>query len=128
MSLIIAAVSGKELATVYLAADHAEDDDIGQARPSHNAAPFRPDQDSLFDFLQFQINFKLYRAMLGTRIRIIFGSVPDPDPNPDPDPPDPHVFGPPGSGSFCHHAKIVRKTLIPTILRLFLTFYLRKIM
>jgi hypothetical protein len=39
--------------------------------------------------------------------------------------PDPHVFGPPGSGSrstsqkygsFCHHAKTVRKTLIPTIL------------
>ena len=63
-------------------------------------------------------------------------SVADPDPNPDPDPPDPHVFGPPGSGSgstsqmygsgsgscsgsgsgsFYHHAKIVRKTLIPTI-------------
>jgi hypothetical protein len=53
--------------------------------------------------------------------------------DPDPDPPDPHVFGPPGSrsgstsqmygsgsgagsGSFHHHAKIVRKTLIPTIL------------
>jgi hypothetical protein len=36
-------------------------------------------------------------------------SVADPDPNPDP-----HVFGPPGS--FYHHAKIVRKTLIPTIL------------
>jgi hypothetical protein len=49
----------------------------------------------------------------------------------DPDPPDPHVFGHPGSasvsisqrygsvsgsGSFYHHAKIVRKTLIPTIL------------
>jgi hypothetical protein len=34
----------------------------------------------------------------------------------DPDPPDPHVFGPPGSGSFYHHAKIVRKTLIPTFL------------
>jgi hypothetical protein len=45
----------------------------------------------------------------------------------DPDPPDPHVFGPPGSGStsqrygsgsgsFYHHAEIVRKTLIPTIL------------
>jgi hypothetical protein len=40
----------------------------------------------------------------------------------DPDPPDPHVFGPPrsgstsqryGSGSFYYHAKIVRKTLIP---------------
>ncbi len=56
------------------------------------------------------------------------------DPNPDP---DPHVFGPPGSGSisqrygsgfgsgsgsgsFYHHAKIVRKTLIPTI---FVTFF-----
>ncbi len=47
---------------------------------------------------------------------------------PDPDPPDPHVFGSPGagSGSFYHHAKIVRKTLIPTILWLFLTFYLWK--
>jgi hypothetical protein len=45
-------------------------------------------------------------------------SIADPDPNPDPDPPDPRVFGPPGSGSgsFYHHAKIVRKTLIPTIL------------
>ena len=56
-------------------------------------------------------------------------SVGDPDPVPDPpdpvpDPPDPHVFGPPGSESFYHHAKIVRKTLIPTILLLFLTFYL----
>jgi hypothetical protein len=53
--------------------------------------------------------------------------------DPNPDPPDPHVFGPPGSGStgqrygsgscsgsgsgsFYHHAKIVRKTLILTIL------------
>ncbi len=40
-------------------------------------------------------------------------SVADPDP-------DPHVLGPPGSGSgsgsFYHHAKIVRKTLILTIL------------
>jgi hypothetical protein len=47
----------------------------------------------------------------------------------------PHVFGPPGSGSisqrygsgsgsFCHHAKIVRKTFMPTILWLFiLTFF-----
>jgi hypothetical protein len=26
-----------------------------------------------------------------------------------------HDFGPPGSGAFYHHAKIVRKTLIPTI-------------
>jgi hypothetical protein len=31
----------------------------------------------------------------------------------DLDLPDPHVFGPPGSGSFYHHAKIVRKTFIP---------------
>jgi len=49
--------------------------------------------------------------------------------------PDPHVFWPPapgstsqrygsGSGSFYHHTKIVRKTLIPTILWLFLTFCL----
>ncbi len=50
-------------------------------------------------------------------------SVADPDPNPDPDPPDPYVFGPRGSGStsqrygsFYLHAKIVRKTLTPTIL------------
>ncbi len=69
-------------------------------------------------------------------------SVADPDQNPDPDPPVPHVFGPPGSGSisqrygsgfgsgsgsFYHHAKIVRKTLILTILWLFLTFYLWKV-
>ncbi len=27
------------------------------------------------------------------------GSIADPDPNPDP---GPHVFGPPGSGSFYH--------------------------
>jgi hypothetical protein len=51
--------------------------------------------------------------------RIVCSSVADPDP------PDPHVFGPPGSGStsqrygsgsFYNHAKIVRKALIPTIL------------
>jgi hypothetical protein len=33
-----------------------------------------------------------------------------------------------GSGSFYHHAKIVRKTLIPSNLWLFLTFYLWKMM
>jgi hypothetical protein len=38
------------------------------------------------------------------------------DPNPNPDSPDPHIFGPVGSGSFHHQAKIVRKTLIPTAL------------
>jgi hypothetical protein len=54
-------------------------------------------------------------------------TVPDLNPNPDPDPPDPHVFGPPGSetnsqrygsgsGSFHQQVKIVRKTLIPTVL------------
>ncbi len=32
-------------------------------------------------------------------------SVPDPDP---------HIFGPPGS--FYHQAKVIRKTLIPTVL------------
>jgi hypothetical protein len=46
--------------------------------------------------------------------------------DPDPDSPDTRVFGPPGSGSFYHHAKLVRKNLIPTILRLFLNFYLCK--
>ncbi len=61
-----------------------------------------------------------------------WGSVPDPNP-------DPRVFWPPGSGStsqrygsssgsgsgsFYHHAKIIRKPLNPTILLLFLTFYL----
>jgi hypothetical protein len=35
--------------------------------------------------------------------------------DPDPDLPDPHVFGPPGSGFFYHHAKIVKKILIPTL-------------
>jgi hypothetical protein len=65
------------------------------------------------------------------------------DPNPDPDPLDPHVFGPPGSGSTSqrygsgsgscsgsgsvyHHAKIVRKTLIPTTLWLFWLFIFEK--
>ncbi len=33
-----------------------------------------------------------------------------------------------GSGSFYHYAKIVKKTLIPTILWLFMTFYLWKMM
>ncbi len=53
----------------------------------------------------------------------------------DPDPPDPHVFGPPGSGSgstsqrygsgsIYQHAKIVRKTLIPSILLLFFCWHL----
>jgi hypothetical protein len=52
---------------------------------------------------------------------LVLGSVVDPNP----DPPEPRVYWPPGSGfisqrygsgSFYHHAKIVRKTLIPTIL------------
>ncbi len=48
-------------------------------------------------------------------LRDVKSNVADPDP-------DLHVFGPHGSGSgsasgsFYHHAKIVRKTLIPTIL------------
>jgi hypothetical protein len=51
--------------------------------------------------------------IIGSEIPI---SVADSDPNPDPS--DPYVFGPPGSGSgfFYHHAKIVRKTLIPIVL------------
>jgi hypothetical protein len=46
-----------------------------------------------------------------------------PDQNPDP---DPNVLGPPGSrsgsGSFYHHIKIERKTLITTILWPFFDF------
>jgi hypothetical protein len=30
---------------------------------------------------------------------------------------DPHAFGPPGSGSFYHQAKLARKTLIPLSLK-----------
>jgi hypothetical protein len=43
---------------------------------------------------------------------------------PDPDP-DPLVQDTYGSGSFYHQAKIVRKTLIPTVLLcdFFMTFY-----
>jgi hypothetical protein len=33
-----------------------------------------------------------------------------------------NFFGPPGSGSFYHQAKIVRKTLIPNVCDFFLTF------
>jgi hypothetical protein len=40
----------------------------------------------------------------------------------DPDPSDPYDFGPHGSGSFYHHAKIVRKTLILNVLWLFFDF------
>ncbi len=55
-----------------------------------------------------------------------------PDPNPDPGSPDPHVFGPPGSGSisqrygsgsFYQQAKIVRKKLIPIVLLLHFDFF-----
>jgi hypothetical protein len=57
----------------------------------------------------------------------------------DPDPSDPYVFGPPGSGSarqrygsgsgsFYHQAKIVRKTLIPTVFWLLFDFLSLKIM
>ncbi len=57
--------------------------------------------------------------------KMVTGSVGDPDPS------DPYVFGPPGSGSFrqrygsgsfYHPAKIVRNTLIPTVLRLLFDF------
>ncbi len=76
------------------------------------------------------------------KYEFVVSSVPDPEP-------DPRLFWPPGSGSgstiqrcgsksgsgsgsgsgsFYHHAKIIRKILNPTILWLFLTFYLWKIM
>jgi hypothetical protein len=40
----------------------------------------------------------------------------------DPDPSDPYFFGPPGSETFYHQAKIIRKTLIPPVLRLLFDF------
>ncbi len=94
----------------------------------------------------YRINFTLWRFLVlkvtiwtkGIRkiLSPVYGffSVAHPDPNLYP-----HVFGPPGSGSisqrygsgsgsgsFYHHAKIVRKTLIPIILWLFLTFFFLK--
>ncbi len=65
------------------------------------------------------------------------GFVFQPDSVADPDPSDPYVFGPPGSesgsisqrhgsGSFYHQAKIVRKTLIPTVLLLLFDFLFLK--
>ncbi len=67
----------------------------------------------------FECNYTVYISRFWTkkgknRFKQILISVPDPDANPDPDPPDPHVFGPPGS--FYHIAKLVRKTLVPTVL------------
>ncbi len=55
-----------------------------------------------------------FSPVLRIRIRIrihrihMFLGLPDPDPL--------ERYGSSGSGSFYHHAKIVRKTLIPTIL------------
>jgi hypothetical protein len=63
----------------------------------------------------------------------MFLGLPDPNPNSS----DPYVLGPPGSGSgsisqrygsasgsFYHHAKIVRKTLILTFLCLLFDFFI----
>jgi hypothetical protein len=62
----------------------------------------------------------LAENLLQLQLQLHFSSVGDPEP-------EPHVLGPPGSGSisqrygsgsgsFYHQATIVRKTLIPTIL------------
>ncbi len=72
--------------------------------------------------------WKWYGWMEFHGIKTADGSVAYPDPNPDPDPPDPHVFGPPVSGSFYHHAKLVRKTWFLLFCDFFLTFYLWKMM
>jgi hypothetical protein len=102
------------------------------SRSCHNS--LRSSQYSIDNTPLLIVKTKLWWFIMHTRL---WSSVADPDPNPDPDPPDPHVFGPPGSGSestcqrygsgsgscsgsgsgsFYHYAKIVRKTLIPTIL------------
>jgi hypothetical protein len=49
--------------------------------------------------------------------RLLLSSVPDPDP---------HVFGLPGSGSFYHQAKIIKKPCFLLFCDFFWTFYLKK--
>jgi len=71
------------------------------------------------DILQESVNVQNKIQQNSEKGDILKGSIPDP--------PDPHVFGPPGSGSgftsqrygsgsFYHQAKKIRKTLIPTVL------------
>jgi hypothetical protein len=90
-------------------------------RQANNEVSFHQFNNIKSDLRSFSLPFYL-----------VLNSVPDPDPEAQKHV-DPHVFGPPGSGStsqmygsgsFYHHAKLVRKTLIPTVLWLFLTFYL----
>jgi hypothetical protein len=77
-------------------------------------------------YVQDNVMYSEYSAVFRIRIRIririhrihMFLDLLDPDPDPLVRGLDPGS----GSGSFYHHAKIVRKTLIPTILWLFLTF------
>jgi hypothetical protein len=80
------------------------------------------------DSLPFLCDIEIDKCRLALMRARLKSSVADPNP-------DPHAFGPPGSGStsqrygsgsgtcsgsgsgsFYHHAKIVRKTLIPIIL------------
>jgi hypothetical protein len=68
---------------------------------------------SQFDGTESKVNF-YFLLPTGYRTVLLGGekcSVADPNP-------DPHVFGPPGSGSesFYHQARTVRKTFIPTAL------------
>ncbi len=78
---------------------------------SHMKSLNQPESDS-----QSNLNRLLIQIC---RIRMFLG-LPDPDP-------DPLVQDTYGSGSFYHQAKIVRKTLIPTVPVLlcdfFMTFY-----
>ena len=81
--------------------------------------------------LQYSYGSKVLMVKIpnGLKFRNVEISVPEQDPHPDSK--DPYVFGPPGSGSrsistrygsgfgsgsFYNQAKIVRKTLIPTVL------------
>ncbi len=90
------------------------------------------DPDCITDIRRIQVRNFAFSSI--KRFIVLFSVA---DPNPDLDPPDPHVFGPPGSGSgsisqrygsrsgsgsFYHQAKKVRKTLIPTSLWLLFDF------
>jgi hypothetical protein len=73
------------------------------------------------DPIFFHPGFELFPSWIpDPHQRILSISVADPDPHvlglPDPDPLVRGMDPDPGSGSFSHHAKVVRNTLIPTIL------------
>jgi hypothetical protein len=94
---------------------------------------------NILSLTTFNSMLLLLNSKSNDQTRTVDGNVADP--NPDLDSSDPNVCGPPGSrtgsiserhgagsvsGSFYHLAKIVKKTLIPTVLLLLFDFLLLK--